>query len=163
MSDTNKVYLKLGPNASLFADPITGINLANNQAISITDKQKQDSKRIMDAIGQGHLVEIKEAEYKTLTGQEAADVAAALKASKAKPKAAPAPSKESEADADDEEDEDEDESEETEEEEDLEDMTKSELLEKMKDLGIPEAQLKEYRKITNTAELVKIIKQKQAK
>lgn len=54
-------YYKLGKHASVFHDPKSGLTISNRQVGSLDDKKV--TKKIKDAIGNGHLIVVTKEEF----------------------------------------------------------------------------------------------------
>lgn len=68
MATENTSYFKLGANASAFYCPASGLKLVTGHP---GKTQKKLSKKVMTAVGNGHIVKIEEAEYEELKAKNA--------------------------------------------------------------------------------------------
>jgi len=119
-------YFKLSKDATLFTDPKSGLTVRNKEVVKMESEKANSSAKVRDAVKGGHLREATEEEYNKWQAKTADDVEDEL---------------EGEEDlvgggeADDDEDEDE--------EDDPETMTKSELMDAIRDdETIPEEEKK---------------------
>lgn len=71
---TKKQFFKLGENSDVFVDTRTGVKIAGNQPVEISEKTYKASKRLQQAAKNGHVVEIPESEFKAMMKSYTASV-----------------------------------------------------------------------------------------
>lgn len=134
MAKKEKFY-KLGPGASLFVDPTSGLKIAGDKPGKISLAKAMKSKKIALAVGNKHIDEITEDEYNKLMGfaqvveekSNAAETAEKLKKAKSKGEGDEKSGKEDDEDEDEKKDEDED-------DDGLDDLNKDKLYDKYAEL-----------------------------
>ena len=65
MAEGKKRYFKLGPQASSFHDPKSGLNIAGNEVAEVDARAAKSSKAVRNAKVNGHIVEVEASDFKS--------------------------------------------------------------------------------------------------